>query len=506
MSNQGQDRPAQWQNVFAAGAGLWLAVALIKFGNPVILDHQVTAPTSFSEALMVSWPALWAYCLSITVLIIGWDCGRRPAWWLAGLVVAFHWLVLPAQVVFWDAAVAVLALIVLYAWRRPAGLPRWQWIVPLVWLGWQCIAALRSLSSGDSGQSRLILMTLQHFAICVLSFYLGARIASPDRAGPATAARPGPEPQRLFWLSLGGGFLIVLAVAWRQHFGGLEETRQFFFTLPNWRSYPPEFIEKLSSDRIYGTLFYPNALAGVILLLLPIVAVRWWLSSMGLRPRIGGLAAIVTLALGALYWSGSKAGWLICLTQALVGGLWLGPGGRKRWFLAAIVLAVGLAGFGLRYRAYLARGATSVTARFDYWDAAWQGLLNKPAFGSGPGTFAKTYRELKRPEAEMTRLTHNDFLQQGSDSGVVGLLAYAVWLLGGVGALSARLRPRQDLNQFALWLGLAGIILQGFLEFWLYIPAIAWPTLFLFGLALTTRPPLACATTGNPIDKGWTRH
>jgi hypothetical protein len=36
------------------------------------------------------------------------------------------------------------------------------------------------------------------------------------------------------------------------------------------------------------------------------------------------------------------------------------------------------------------------------------------------------YRQLKAPEAEMTRLAHNDYLQQGSDSGGPGMLLYAV--------------------------------------------------------------------------------
>jgi hypothetical protein len=38
----------------------------------------------------------------------------------------------------------------------------------------------------------------------------------------------------------------------------------------------PEFIKKMNSDRIFSTLFYPNALAGALLLILPVaMAVTW---------------------------------------------------------------------------------------------------------------------------------------------------------------------------------------------------------------------------------------
>ena len=115
-----------------------------------------------------------------------------------------------------------------------------------------------------------------------------------------------------------------------------------------------------------------------------------------------------------------------------------------------------------------------------------------------------SYKKLKPPEAEMTRLAHNDFLQQGSDSGWPGLLAYAAWVLGAITVLyrnsSADLTSlsqaapkcsllrqsasRRRVAQASVWLGLSGMALQSFVEFGLYIPALAWPFFLLLGWLL----------------------
>src|SRR5262245_37265807 len=164
------------------------------------------------------------------------------------------------------------------------------------------------------------------------------------------------------------------------------------------------------------------------------------------------------------------------------------PGGRVRGqFTAkrikvaviAILLAAALAGFFVKYRNYFSRGATSVVARFDYWKAAWQIIKDKPVFGSGPGTFGVVYKRLKDPKSEMSKLVHNDYLQQGSDAGVVALLAYTALILGSLSALYRRCR--EDLLEFGVWLGLLGIALQGLVEFGLFIPALAWPQFLLLG-------------------------
>ncbi len=124
---------------------------------------------------------------------------------------------------------------------------------------------------------------------------------------------------------------------------------------------------------------------------------------------------------------------------------------RLKIALVTGVLLVGLAGFFWKYSAFFQKGATSVSARFDYWRAAAQTAKDKPVFGTGPGTFAIAYQKIKRPESEMSRLVHNDYLEQASDSGVVGFLAYALFIVGALAWSfpEARKTPRQRLGRLA---------------------------------------------------------
>ena len=145
-----------------------------------------------------------------------------------------------------------------------------------------------------------------------------------------------------------------------------------------------------------------------------------------------------------------------------------------------MLLVVGvLGGFSLKFATYFERGATSVAARFDYWRAALITIKESPFLGSGPGTFMIRYRHHKPAGAEMARLAHNDFLQQSSDSGLLGGLGYGVWSFGGL-AILYRKHSGCALAS-AIWIGLVGVTIQGLVEFGLFIPAISWVSFFFMG-------------------------
>lgn len=430
-----------YANIALALLGLLFGLALLKFGNPVIFEGRLPPPAGFSEILHFNWPIQWG-------------------WVLAALVGV---LVLPLA-------------------RGPRGVPRWLLMAPAAWLAWQWIAGL------DSIQPALSRLTVMHFTSVVAFFYLGV------------FATAGIARSLVVWIGIGVGLCLVVSSGFQQRFGGLEAQREFAEKylrgdLPADQQQAaeaagfrriletPEGRQKLLSKRIYGTLFYPNTLAGVILLLLPGLLAATWLGFRDASPLMRRILPTL-LGVGALLclvWSGSKAGWLIGLAQ--VGLLLMSTSIPAKWrrLVVVTVVVAGLAALVVRNLDYFQRGATSVTARTDYWASAGKAFLSNPLTGTGPGTFGEDYRARKAAESEMARLAHNDFIQQASDSGLPGFGCYLALVVGGLWWAFRRLRLPDTSLVGLVALGLLGWALQSLTEFGLYIPAIAWPAFFLLG-------------------------
>jgi len=448
-------------NVTAAGGslrwfvplmGLFLGLSVLKFGNAAIMAQHVGWPQDGLQWVLVQWPVVLGYGVLAVVAA-------------AGLAVA--------------------------SWRV-RGRGHWLAALPAAWLGWQLMAAGMTVDAGLTGA------TLKHFVACAVCFYLGFFALGPTRSLGS------------FWLGMTAALALALGTGLEQHFGGLARTREELLKheAAHWRDMPPEeitelerggmitrtpdgyavppgLLKKAESTRIYGTLFYPNSFAGALLLLSPPCLV-----ALGTTRRLtsGARAFVVAVAgggvLACLFWSGSKSGWLLALVLAVVALLRL-PWNRKlKVAVVGGLLVLGLIGFGVKYASFFRHGATSVVARFDYWQAALRTAMKKPLFGTGPGTFMRPYERIKKPEAEMTRLTHNDYLQQASDSGWLAFGLYAVFI-GGVLVLSGRHSIRAEgWEPFAAWLGTLAWALQSMVEFNLYIPALAWTALTLMGWLL----------------------
>jgi putative inorganic carbon (HCO3(-)) transporter len=407
--------------------GLFLGLTLVKFGNAAIMERYIERPKEAIEWLLNPWPV---------------------------------------DIAFWILGFVTVCGICAVRWRMTA--PVWVVLLPLAWLIWQFIAATRSVDA------ELSATTLRHFTACVVCFYLG-HFAVSSRAP-------------LLFAGIITGFALVIAVGMEQHFGGLEESRKFFYAeiYPKMHDVPPEYLKKINSNRIWATLFYPNALAGVILLLLPptlvVILRNFTRLTLGARQFVAVVFALG--GLGCLYWSQSKGGWLLMLLLILVALLHLNFSRRLKLGLITAVVVLGLAGFAVKYAGFFKRGATSVSARFDYWRAAVETTVAHPVFGTGPGTFAIPYAKIKRPESEMSRMVHNDYVEQASDSGLLGFALYAAFAVGVLWLAKPRRVSVENGLPFAIWLGLLGWLLQGLMEFGLYIPALAWTGFALTGWML----------------------
>jgi hypothetical protein len=338
--------------------------------------------------------------------------------------------------------------------------------VLLGWWLWLIVCTTRSLDD------ELSTATLKHFTACVVCFALG--YFSLSRV----------ENLWLFWAGIFCGLLLVIVAGWEQHFGGLKATREYFFmyVYPKLKEVAPEYLKKMSSDRIFATLFYPNTLAGAILLFLPPSLALLWRTERFTRPaRLFLILAVALGSLACLVWSGSKGGWLLMLLLGVVALMRLAMPVKVKAGIIGLVLVAGIGAFALRHYVFFQKGATSVSARFDYWQAAARIAREHPIFGTGPGTFFIPYQKIKRPESEPSRLVHNDYLQQASDSGIPGMILYCAFVVGALWLSTRRPDFRSDWVVFALWLGVLGWALQALVEFCAYIPSLAWPAFSFLG-------------------------
>jgi hypothetical protein len=450
--------------IYALAFGLFLGLAILKFGNPVILDGKITPPNSFSEFWNDAWPTHWA-----------------------------NWIFLPLALVG-----AALAFGKKFRWPET----RWLWLLPLMWFCWQLFSATQTVDSD------LTSTTLWQFFGCVACYFLGASLFGNGRA--------------LNFLLVGilAAFTFCLVHAIDQKIFEFPQSRQMLIEggRENWANIPlelflemksenviintngmdvanPAILAKFTKGRVSGTLVYPNALAGLILLLFPTSLVLAFHGTKRLRPAIRGGVIALTLFLGGagFFWTGSKLGWLIAIAVGGVCLFRLKWSARLKWLALVIVLLAGLGIFTVRFHSYFSEGATSVSARFDYWRAAAKTTCRHPLFGTGPGTFQRPYAQIKSPAAEMARLAHNDYLEQFSDSGIAGGIFYAAWIFLALATIARRVWKSGNQITFAAFIGLFGWFAQGMGEFSLYIPALAWTAFTLLGCVLTL--------SGNQIDK-----
>jgi len=448
-------RPSTLDRLYALAFGLFLGLCIWKFGNPVILDYKIAPPNSLSEAWTDFWPTHWAN-------------------WI---------LLLPAM------AGAVLAVINNRRWLQT----KWLWLPPLLWFGWQLFSATRTVDAN------LTSTTLWQFSGCVACYFLGACLFGSGRA--------------LNFLLVGilAAFTFCLVRAVDQQIFEFPQSRQMLVQgeRTGWTNFPPELLRQMKQDgsvittngmdvanpailakfskgRVNGTLVYPNALAGIILLLFPVSIALAFNSTKKMKPPIHFAAIVLALFLGGagFFWTGSKLGWLIAIAIGCLCLFRLNWSTRLKFVALGVILLTGLGIFAVRFQNYFAKGATSAVARFDYWRAAAQTTLAHPLLGTGPGTFQRPYAQLKSPESEMARLAHNDYLEQFSDSGIPGGIFYAAWIFLALAAIARRIWKSGNQITFAIFAGLLGWFVQGIGEFGLYIPALAWTAFTLLGCLL----------------------
>ncbi|MDW8344477.1 MAG: O-antigen ligase family protein [Verrucomicrobiae bacterium] len=417
-------------------------VSALKWVTPVVLGVPLELPGDGMEWLIWSWPnELGLLAGSVGLILLAWWVGRER-------------------------------------WGRS-----WLGWLPVAWLGTQVAALPGTICWATSVDAVL------HFAVAVTLFYLTAATVR-DAAGART-----------IFGALGLAVVVNAVLGLQQWFGGLEATRQMAQAYFQPGELPQEFWGRLTSERVFGAMVYPNALAGLLVLGLgPLVA--WvWMRGRLWRPvvRTVMLVFAVGLVLAVLLLTGSRGG-LLAMGAAFLA--WLVCGGERRrgvvLFAVVLVVAVGAVGWEL---GLLRRGAGSVGARLDYWSGAWAIARENFWLGTGPGTFGSVYPKYKTGMTEEAQMAHNNFLQMWSDSGVVAFGLFALmWAVACWEAWRLARERRGDVVGRSLVAALVGWSVHGLVDFDLYVPGLGWPAFMLMGLVwgLRTDPD----QVGEPV--GWT--
>jgi O-antigen ligase len=415
------------KNWFVFGLATVAFLAPLKFGTPVMIQAAAPLPRDAFEWLHFSWPN------ELVIILI-----------FAG----FIWLVLDR-----DRMLARVDLL---------------FTLPLFFLLTQALAVPGTICS------QATIDTLMLFAAGVLLFYVGAWYV---RDGAATA-------QIFGGLSLATLFVCLLAM--RQHFGGLAEARAYAALYVDAAHVPKDFLLRMTSNRVFGSLVYPNALAGFLVVTFAPTLVWIWVRARSWDARVKWIALVFAggVMLFCLVLTGSRGGFMAFGFMALaVFACWFRAGGRRTVFWLVGLVATLVVIFLLGQRAgFLHFGTSSLESRLDYWRGAVAIAKDHPWVGTGPGTFGSIYPKYKTALTEEAQVVHNNFLQMWSDSGVLAFVSYALlWIVAVRDSFRLARQRVGDAAAMAVCGALAGWTMHGLVDFDLYAPGVALPAFILLG-------------------------
>lgn len=283
-----------------------------------------------------------------------------------------------------------------------------------------------------------------------------------------------------------------------QYFQGLDNARKVV-DLYHSGKYSLEFMMRLHTQKAFSTFVFPPALAGFLILVMPL-SISVCLTS---KARLKWICfSFPLLILFCLILTFSKGGWLSGLLSMLVFGfIWLVVIKKVRRVVVIIGLAVPiliftfLLVFDYLPQATLSGFIGSFAVRSGYWKAIPSMVKDYLLIGSGPGTFGTIYPGYRLLLGRETQMAHNNYLQIFVETGIIGLIAF-LWLLArflkrGIGLILEEKTREEKILLLGYFAGVSGFLIHSLVDFGLYIPGIAM-TIFVF-LALMVSPTRAAA-------------
>lgn len=330
------------------------------------------------------------------------------------------------------------------------------------------------VSSLKSVGSAVSLSFIYQFMSYVLLFFLVANNLRTEEARRAV----------IFALFLSTFLLSIYGIY--QYFWGLDITRMKV-ALYHSGEFPPEFMTRLGTDKVFSTFVFPPALAGFLLLVMPLSISMGFVGRSRFERIFCGFISF-PLILWCLILTFSKGGWVSAvLSMVVFVFIWLTVIKRVKKNVVAIgvticvLIFILLIVFDCLPKATFSGFIGSFGVRVGYWKSIPPMVRDFFLIGSGPGTFGIMYPGYRILLGRETQMAHNNYLQVLVETGVFGLVAFLwIWirfLRRGIRLIFAEKVDRMLI--LACFAGIIGFLIQGFVDFGLYVPGITM-TVFLF--------------------------
>lgn len=249
----------------------------------------------------------------------------------------------------------------------------------------------------------------------------------------------------------------------------------------------------------FGPYVNRNHFAGLIELLAPLGLAILVLRAVR-RDLLPLVALFTILPIGAFFLAASRGGIAAFLVQLglLAILIWTRRGGRKPLVAgAAVLLLAGVLVAWLGVGSALERFAkfqsleVSEQRRLGMIKDSWRIFLDHPVVGTGLGTLIVVYPQYETfYDGKLVDHAHNDYVEALAETGVVGALCCAAFVVLLLRSALMNLRASRNSLNFAIHLGAlvacAGLLAHGLADFNLHIPSNA--LLFFLQAALASTP------------------
>lgn len=361
---------------------------------------------------------------------------------------------------------------------------------------------------------------------CTAAYFLGRHL-SDDRPGRIAIAT-----------GLLAGALLVALYGLYQSLWGLAEARDLLAGTLASGERGAAFMSRALSRAVFSTFFYPNALAGYLIVAIPFaVSILFWKADQARDAAAGTYLVALACAYAACAFFRDLAARplllvvLFAAVAALAAGLAVTERGGRRFRLklcclplsilpvlalsrtlaegawcalgAAVILCV-FAFLGARWRIAIflcvLLGAAAVVslrhmipqemgdsfgARCDYWRAAVEIWRRHPFLGAGVGSFPGLYPLFRLPGSEEGRMAHSAYLGLAAETGIVGLAAFLCMWGSCIASLWGGAKRRNPIAIAVLVSGIA-FLLHGIMDVDLNVPGITLTIWALAGVALSS--------------------